>query len=133
MQITKLPRYRKHDEKPIRLTPYLMTYSNLCRYVLQTNTMVWMVHLNNLKRLISIIDPMCYQNDPEKQKRVDFINKGLEARLGHNINDRVILYTYINSKLPFTIDFIDLDQVDLTRDEILYVSDLVSETIQYQF
>ena len=133
MQITKLPRYRKHEEKPIRLTLDLMTYSILCRYVLQTNTMIRMEHLNNLKRLMSIIDPMCYQNDPEKQKRVDFINKGLEARLGHNINDRVILYTYINSKLPFTIDFIDLDQVDLTRDEILYVSDLVSETIQYQF
>ena len=133
MQITKLPRYRKHEEKPIRLTLDLMTYSILCRYVLQTNTMVRMEHLNNLKRLMSIIDPMCYQNDPEKQKRVDFINKGLEARLGHNINDRVILYTYINSKLPFTIDFIDLDQIDLTRDEIIYVTDLVSETIQYQF
>ena len=110
-----------------------MTYDILCRYILQNSSMLRMEHIVNLRKLINIIDYSTYENDPEKVKRVNFIIKALEARLDNNIVDRNIILNYINGGLTFKIDFLDYDHLDLTKDEILYIHKLVSETLQYQF
>ena len=110
-----------------------MTYDILCKYILQSGSFVRMEHLVNLRKLISIIDYSTYENDPEKVKRVNFIRKGLEARLDHNINDRDIILTYINGGLTFQIDFLDYNRLNLSKDEIAYIHNLISETLQYQF
>ena len=92
-----------------------------------------MEHLVNLRKLLSIIDYSTYENDPDKVKRVNFLMKALEARLDNNINDRDIILTYINGGLSFPIDFLDYNRIDLSKDEILWVHNLISETLQYQF
>lgn len=127
------PKYNKQQSRPIKLNLDLMTYDILCRYVLQNSSMLRMEHIVNLRKLINIIDYSTYENDPEKVKRVNFIIKALEARLDNNIVDRNIILNYINGGLTFKIDFLDYDHLDLTKDEILYIHKLVSETLQYQF
>lgn len=131
--LIKESRYNRHRSKHIKLNLDLMTYDILCRYVLQSNTMLRMEHLVNLRKLMSVIDWSTYENDPEKLKRVNFILKSLEARLENNINDRDIILTYVNGGLTFPIDFLDYNKIDLSKDEILYVHKLVSETLQYDF
>lgn len=133
MVISKPPKYNKQQSRPIKLNLDLMTYDILCRYILQNSSMLRMEHIVNLRKLISIIDYSTYENDPEKVKRVNFIVKALEARLDNNIVDRNIILNYINGGLTFKIDFLDYDHLDLTKDEILYIHKLVSETLQYQF
>ena len=134
MVVKKVSRYSKNNEaRPIKLNLDLMTYDILCKYSLQTDRMVRMEHLVNLRRLISIIDYSTYENDPEKTKRINFIIKVLEARLDNNIKDIDIILTYVNGGLSFNIDFLDYDNLILSKDEILFVHGLVSETLQYQF
>lgn len=134
MIVNKVSKYTKSAQsKPIKLNLDLMTYDILCRYILQNNAMLKMEHLVNLRKLLSIIDYSTYENDPDKVKRVNFLMKALEARLDNNINDRDIILTYINGGLSFPIDFLDYNRIDLSKDEILWVHNLISETLQYQF
>lgn len=135
MIVNKMPSYKKTNNnlKPIKINLDIMTFTILCRYVLQSDSFVKMEHLLNLRRLINIIDYSTYENDPEKIKRVKFIVKGLEARLDNNIIDRDIILTYINGGLTYQVDFLDYDHIDMTKDEIIYVHKLVAETLQYQF
>lgn len=131
--VIKTPKYNRQQSKPIKLNLDLMTYDILCRYVLQSSSMLRMEHLVNLRKLVSIIDYSTYENDPEKVKRVNFIIKALEARLDNNIVDRDIILTYINGGLTYQVDFLDYNHLDLTKDEMIYVHNLISETLQYQF
>jgi len=121
------------DDKPIKMAIDLMTYTTFCRYILQPHSMVKMEHLVNLRKLMSIIDYSTYENDPEKVRRVNFILRGLEARLDNNINDVQLILNYIMGGLDFEVDFIDYDNIYLSKYEVLFVHNLVSETIQYRF
>lgn len=135
MIITKNAKnYNRHQSiKPIKLNLDIMMYDILCRYVLQEHAIVRMEHLMNLRKLVAVIDRSTYENDPEKVKRVSFIVKALEARLDNNIQDRKLILLYINGGLTFKIEFLDYDNLNLSKDEILYIHNLVSETLQYQF
>ena len=133
MIVQKINYSRVVSNKPIKLNIDLMTFDILARYVLQPTYMVKMEHLVNLRKLVSIIDYSTYENDPEKTKRINFIFKALEARLDNNIVDRDIVLSYVNGGLSFTIDFLDYNRLDLTKDEVAYIHNLVSEILQYQF
>ena len=111
----------------------LMTYDNLCRYVLQSGKMVRMEHLVNLRNLMYIIDPSTYENDPDIVKRINFIVKALEARLDNNLNDMNVILQYINGGLTFKIDFLDYDHLYLSQSEISFLHALVTETLQFSF
>jgi hypothetical protein len=121
------------DQLPIKLNLDINTYTIMCRYILQPHSIMRMEHLVNLRKLMSIIDYSTYENDPEKVKRVNFILKGLEARLDENIQDQDIILNYINGGLTFKVDFLDYDHIYMSKDEILYIHKLVSETLEYQF
>ena len=121
------------DQRPIKLNIDINTYTIMCRYVIQPHSILRMEHLVNLRKLMSIIDYSTYENDPEKVKRVNFILKALEARLDENIQDQEIILNYINGGLTFQVDFLDYDNMYLSKDEILYIHKLISETLEYQF
>ena len=120
-------------EKKISLNLDLGTYDIFCKYILQSHAFVKMEHLVNLRNLLLCIDPSTYENDPDKQKRVNFILRGLQGRLDENLNDRDIILNYINGGLTYELDFIDYNRLDLSRDEVIYIHNLVSETLQYKF
>lgn len=124
---------RNSNNEVIKLNLDLMTYDLLCRYVLQPKNVVRMEHIVNLRNLIMIIDPSTYENDPEKQKRVDFLMKAIEARLENNITDREMIIIFINGGLNFPIEFLDYNHLDLSRDEVFWVHNLVSEALRYSF
>lgn len=124
---------RSSENKFINFKLDLMMYDILCRYVLQSPKMVRMEHLVNLKNLISIINPNTYENDPDIIKRINFITKGLEARLDNNLNDTDVILQYINGGLTFKVDFLDYDHLYLSQSEISYIHGLVTETLQYAF
>lgn len=124
---------KKQQSQPIKLNLDIRTYDILCKYLLQNSSFVRVEHLVNLRKLMMIIDPSTYENDPDKVKRVNFLFKGLEARLDNNINDIDLILTYINGGLTFKIDFLDYDHLELSKDEIIYIHSLVSETLQYKF
>ena len=70
----------------------------MCRYITSKNLTVRRGQLINMRNFIYGIDPSAYNNDADKQSRVDFIKKGLEARLEYNLTNP---YTIINRGISF--------------------------------
>ena len=93
--------YKKSNNEVTSLKLDLNTYDMFCRYVLQENKCIRLEHLVSLRNLINTINPVNYENDPELVKRVNFIKKGLEARIDENLNDKDIVLNYINGGISF--------------------------------
>lgn len=123
----------KRSKNLIKINLDLNTLTCLCLYIIQSTAFVKLEHLVNLRSLMNIIDPGTYENDPDKLQRVNFIFKGLEARLDNNINDQNLVLMYINGGLDFKVNFLDYNHLDISKDEILYLHKFVSESLQYQF
>ena len=133
MQVRTNNSFTKRKPELIKLNLDLRTYDILCRYMLQSVHLIRIEHIVNLRKLLSVLDPSTYENDPEKMKRINFLNKAIEARVDKNVGDRDLILTYVNGGLTFKIDFLDYDHIDLSEKEISMVSSLITEALQYSF
>lgn len=122
-----------NKQATIKLNLDIRTLDLLVRYILQPQCYIKMEHLINLRKLVSSLDRSTYENDPDKVKRIDFLFKALEARLDHNINDIDLIFTHVNGGLTYPIDFIDMDNIVLSKDEIIYIHGMISQILQYRF
>ena len=125
--------YKKSNNEFVSLKLDLNTYDMFCRYILQENKCIRLEHLVSLRNLINSINPVNYENDPELYKRVNFIRKGLEARIDENINDRDIVLNYINGGINFELDFIDYDRLILSNTEIEYITGYIYDSLKWRF
>ena len=111
----------------------LPTLNILCRYILQDARLIRLEHLNNLRRLLYMIDRATYENDPEKVKRVDFLYKALEARIDNNLTDLELILNYINGGIVYQLDFIDYDNLAMDKSNVQYCHKIVEELLKYSF
>ena len=111
----------------------LNTLNIFCRYILQDSRLIRMEHLVNLRKLLKIIDPSTYENDPDKVKRIDFLYKALEARLDYNLTDMELILTHINGGLSFQVDFLDYNNLIMDKANVQYCHKLVEDTLKYSF
>lgn len=133
MVISRSSMKKEKQKESIKMTIDLSTYNIFCRYVLSSSSYLRINHLINLQKLIVGLDPITYENDPDKLKRVMFLKRALEARIDYNLSDFSLIANYISSGLNFDIDFIDFNNIELPTDDILYIHQLVSESLQYFF
>ena len=117
----------------IKVTIDIRTFTIICRYTLSSSSYLRMSHLLNLRKFMVTLDPSVYENDIEKQKRVRFINLALEARIDHNLTNQEMIITHIYSNLDFDVDFIDLSNIEMNADEIMWVHKLVEDSLKYFF
>ena len=125
--------YRKANNETVSMKLDINTYDLFCRYILQENKAIRIEHLVGLRNLINSINPVNYENDPELLKRVNFIKKGLEARIDNNLNDRDIVLSYVNGGISFKLDFIDYDRLILSKSEIEYITTFIFESLKWNF
>lgn len=118
------------------MIPYkfdLTTLDLLCNYIITDNRNVRRANYVSLKNVIDTYDPDCYVNDSEKYKRVVFIQRGLQARLQENLQNRALIIKYING------GFMDGNMIDVDSYQPLSNSDLdgigkmISESIEFGF
>ena len=103
----------------------------LCNMVLSRNKLVRRNQLMNIVKLLDLIDPAKYINDPEKKEKYDFIRKGVEARLGLNIDDPYMIMQHINGGV-ITDNIVDIDHYkEIPNSEVEFMNGMVSETLQY--
>ena len=126
-------RYSNKTYNDIKMIIDLSTFNILCRYVISSSSYLRINHMINLRKLINSLDMSTYVNDPEKIKRVNFIKRGLEARIDYNLNNPDMILNHIRSGLDFDIDFIDWNTYELNSDEIMWVHNLISESLKYFF
>ena len=109
------------------------TLNILCRYILSSSSYLRTSHLINLKKFIVGLDPVVYENDREKVKRLKFIQLGLEARIDNNLTDQEMIITHICSNCDFDIDFIDWNRFEMNSDELTWVHKFVEDSLKYDF
>lgn len=124
--------YTKVNKKlPINFD--LSSLTLMCNYVISENRNIRRLQYVNLRNLIDMLDMEKYINDPERYKRIIFIQKGLEARLERGISDPILLYKYINGGI-IDDDIIDISSFSsLSNNEIDWINETVSSTIKSAF
>lgn len=105
----------------------------MCSYILSENRNIRRSHLINMRNLFDILDISLYQNDIEKMKRVNFIKKGLEAKILQNLRDPYIVLKYINGGI-IDDDVIDINNfTSMSNDELNWINQTISEALKYAF
>lgn len=111
----------------------LMSLNILCAYVLSENRNIRRGHLVNLRNLISILNMDLYKNNTEKMSRIEFILKGLDARLEKSLTKSDMILKHINGGI-IDNSIIDLNSFSsISNAELTWVSNMVTESLNYAF
>lgn len=139
MDITRRTKYsgrgrtiNKSDAK-VDINFDLNALNLMCSYILSENRNIRRSHLINMRNLFDILDMSLYQNDIEKMKRVNFIKKGLEAKILQNLKDPYIVLKYINGGI-IDDNIIDINNFStMSNDELNWINQTISEALKYAF
>lgn len=118
-------------DKQLNINLDLRTLDIICKSLVTDNQAIRRGQLINIRNLIYLINPENYINDAEKVKRVNFIKKGIEARLINNLTDPYMILTHINGGILDT-GIVNLDEFKgLTGAEINWMNNMVSEALKF--
>lgn len=139
MDITKRTKYSRRGrsisktDTKVDINFDLNALNLMCSYILSENRNIRRSHLINMRNLFDILDISLYQNDIEKMKRVNFIKKGLEAKILQNLRDPYIVLKYINGGI-IDDDVIDINNfTSMSNDELSWINQTISEALKYAF
>jgi replicative DNA helicase len=101
----------------------------MCSYIVSENRSIRRGHIINMRNLFLIIDKSQYGNDKERLDRIDFIMRGIEARLEYNIISSDMILSHIFG--GFGGDRHNMVTRELTNYEVEWVNRAISETLKY--
>ena len=111
----------------------LASLNLMCNYVLSENRNIKRGQYINLRNLIEMLDMDKYINDPEKYKRINFIKRGIEARLVKGLVSPTAILKYINGGI-LDDDIIDIEQfIGMSNAEIDWINETVSQSLSSAF
>lgn len=134
-QTQKLDNIRSACDALVKINFDIQSLNMFCAYLISDNSYIRASHVSNMKRLFDRIDMDAYRTDPEKLHRIDFIKRGLEARVVRKLKNRQIIRKYIEGS--FVTDKTEYGFVDtldeLSTNEIDWINDTISETTKFSF
>ena len=99
-----------------------------CSYIVSENKSIHRGNLINIRNLFAIMDMDNYKNDTERLSRIEFINRGIDARINYNLTSSDMILSHINGGLgsykPNTFRILNNSEID-------WVNQTVSETLKY--
>lgn len=118
----------KNDKLIIDVNFDITTLDLMCSFIISNNKMIKRGNIINMRNLFSIMNMEIYKNDQNRLNRIDFINKGIEARLKYNLVNRSMILSHIAGGIGCNLD----DNFDeLNNDEVFWINAKVSETLKY--
>lgn len=126
-------------KKRININFDLPTLSLLSSFVMSSNSNIRRSSYINLRNLMNVLDMGIYANDEDRMKRIEFINKALDARLIYNIQEPMMVMKYarggiVNDNSTNEDDIIQLSEFGLlSNQEIDWVNDTISGALKYAF
>lgn len=127
---------RKSKRRDEELSPVMFDLNTLnlyCEYVLSENNLIRGSNLTAMKKLFDLIDINKYKGDIERSKRIEFIKRGLDAKVSKKIRNKTLIIQYINGG-PLDNQLLDISNFkELSNDDVEWINVSVSETIKYLF
>lgn len=116
----------------------LSTLENMSAFVISDNKNIRKSNLINMKNLFESINTKIYDVDPIRKKYVNFIKKGLHAKLIENLNDPSIIEKYVNGGIindnKDSDDMVKISELKvLNNAEINYVNEQVSGALKHAY
>ena len=105
----------------------------MCSYILSENKNIRRSHLINMRNLFELLNIELYINDVEKMKRMDFIKRGLEAKIVHNLKDPIIVIKYINGGIIETTNLDIRNFTELSNSELEWIHSTITEALKYSY
>ena len=99
----------------------------MCSFIVSSNKNIRRGNIINMRNLFAIVNMNNYTNDTERLSRIDFITKGIEARLEHNLTDRNMILHHIAGGLGCEMN--DCFK-ELNNDEIQWVNKTISQILK---
>lgn len=100
-----------------------------CSFVVSENKNIHRSNIINMNNLINNLDISLYENDNEKLNKINFIKKGLEARLFYNLNKRELILSHINGGILADDIISDIDEIN--NDEVNWVNSIVADALNF--
>ena len=127
------PIKKRSDTEVIKPLFDIKTLDFYCRYIVSANQNIRVSGLNIVKELFNMVDPSSYGNDIERVKRIEFIKRGLDARLVKKLNDRDMIIQYINGGI-MDEPLLDTNSMEEISDEVLaYLNEQAGELVKSYF
>lgn len=123
-KMTKSDNYQK-----ISINLDIVALQLFCNFVVSENKNIHKSNIINLSQLINNLDMSQYENDNEKLSKINFIKKGIEARLVYNLNKKKLILMHINGGLLSDDNNTNIEEVD--NDEIVWINRIVSDALKY--
>ena len=83
-----------------------------------------------LKDLVSLMDRSVFKSDPKREKLIEMIDKGLEARIDKRLNNKQLILSYMKGGLLESTEEEGLEEFsNLTKSEIDYVNQSISNAL----
>lgn len=129
----KYAKMTKNDNsyKKISFNLDIVALQLFCNFVVSENKNIHKSNIINLNNLISNLDMSIYKDDMEKMSKLDFIKKGIDARLNYNLNKKHLILMHINGGILNDDITTSIEEVD--NDEIIWINKIVSEALKYGF
>ena len=122
---------KNNTKDKISLNLDIIALQLFCNYVVSENKSIHRSNIINMRNLFDSLDMAPYSNDAEKMAKINFIKKGLEARLVYNLNKKNLILMHINGGILSDITIDDLDEVN--NDEIIWLNKIVADGLNYGF
>lgn len=99
----------------------------MCSYIVSENRSIRRGNIVNLRNLLEVIDMSTYGNDQECLSRIDFIKKGIDARLNHNLTSTIMILNHIAGGfgVPINNTF-----NELSNNEVDWISSTISAILK---
>lgn len=129
---------RSNDNELININFDLSTLELMSAFVISENKNIRKSSLINMKNLFESINTKIYENDPIRKKHVNFIKKGLQARLVENLNNPSIIEKYVNGGIvndnQNTDDMVRISELKpLNNAEIDFINKQVSTSLKNSY
>lgn len=104
----------------------------ICKLLITDNRAIRRGQLINIQNYIDSIDPAQYMNDERKRRYIEFIRRGLDARLNYNLTNPDFILHHINGGIITDNPLIDPNTFKgLAANEIDWINGLVSESLKF--
>lgn len=119
-------------QQKINLELDLNALNLFCAYLISSNRNIKRSQVINLRNLFEIIDLDKFK-DQERSKRIEFIKRGIQARLELNLTDPTMILSHINGGF-MDGDLVDIENfTDLSNSELDWINGTVSETLNNSY